>query len=902
MKKQEFELEKAIKEWRKNLLKHPGIEPGYVEEMESHLRDKIHDLKISGKTDEEAFQQTVKSNFDDPEEIAEQFFQARKSTLTIPPWQNKSWIPTLLPNFLKVTFRNLQRKKAHSFINIFGLSIGLAACLLMIVYINFEMSFDQFHTKKDRIYRVNTVSVTENGAVQGRNVTNSWPVGLILAENYSEIEKVINLRSWPQYSIKHENQYFFENTLIADQSFLDVFDFGWVKGDRSSALSEPFQIVITREMEEKFFGGESSLGQTMVLQDSVQYIVSGVLENIPENSHIQFDLLISFKSWSIAREDYNTNAHWLDLNMRNYVLLKEDAEIDQVQQNIKDIYMAGAGDYFDGLGMRLEPKLEPLTDIYLYSFGNGLGPKSDINYLYLLGAIAVFILIIACINFMNLSTARSMERAKEVGLRKVVGSDRGMLIRQFLIESMITVIVATIIAVLLALWALPWFNNLTGNSFIYSDLLGLETAISLLLFIIVVGFLSGLYPAFMLSDFKPVQVLKNSFNTSARGAGLRKTLVVFQFTITCFLMICTLVVFQQLNYMQNTDLGFNKEQVLVMDARRAQTTSFSTVNNPQYETIKYELLQNQEVRSVSSSLAVPGRNGWRSILAYGEGQEVEERFSIEYLPVDFDYIDFYDLEIIAGRKFEEERGADINSGVIVNEAAVKRFGWNSPKDAIGKHVITINSLLNTPVIGVIKNYHHHGLQEEIQPLVMVVRPGMFQYYAVKYNSNETSNVLEHLRSTWQQFYPGYTFEYFFLDDDYGRQYEQETRLAKVYGTFAGFAIFVACLGLFGLTAFATSKRTKEIGIRKVLGASVSGIFVLVSKEFLILVALAFCLASPAAYWFMTNWLQDFAFRISIGTEVFLITATLVLLISIVTISYKSVRAAMLDPVNSLRSE
>lgn len=896
-----FDLEKSIKNWRKRLRKHPGLEPGYIEELESHLRDKIDTLNSRENLSEQAAFEKAVRQMQDVDEIAEEYHRARTKAPTEPPWKTRSRITTLLPNFLKITLRNMKRKKGYAFINIFGLAIGLAACLLMVLYIRFELSFDQFHSNKNQIYRVVTPIYTSEGSSAGKVQTNGWPIGQLLEQNYPEIKNSIYIRS-ESHSIKHDNHYYFENTLIASRDFLTVFDFDLLKGNPQTALSQPNSIVITRDLKTKYFGDRPALGQSLVIEDSLQYTVTGVAENVPENSHIQFDALFSFSGWVNRHPTFNTSSHWLDLNMHNYVKVRKGTDIKGLKAKIKNIYMDGAGSYFKDLDMRPEVNLEPLGDVYLYSdYGNGLGPQSDINYLYLLGGIALFVLVIACINFMNLSTARSLERAKEVGIRKVVGSDQKTLITQFLTESTLTAFFGMLLAIALAIWGLPYFNALTQNSFTYADLISPAMGLTLLGFIGIVGFLAGLYPAFILSDFKPVQVLKDSYIKTGRGASLRKGLVVFQFAISGFLIMCTIVVVKQLHYMQNQELGFEKDQIAVLDARRTGLNSEQNKKDT-YRTLKQELLNSPNISQVSATLAPPGRSGWRSILAYGEGQTPDQRFSIEYLPVDYNYIPMFDLKVLAGRTFSKEHGKDAREGVVINKAAVQQFEWKNAQSALGKHVTTLNSLLDDPVIGVIDNYHHHGLQEKIQPLVMVIEPQYYKYIAVKFSAQNASNVIDHMKATWKQFFPGYSFDYFFLDREYAQQYQQQRRLAGVYGTFAVFAIVIACLGLFGLTAFSTAKRTKEIGIRKVLGASVQNIILLISRDFLWLVGLAFLIASPLAYLFMSNWLQDFAFRTSIGFGIFLITALVYLLITVLTISWQSVKAALTNPVNSLRSE
>ena len=892
-----FNLEEAIKELLKRLKKYKSVEPSSLEEIKSHLYDKIESLQEQGLTEEDAFEQAKQGVLKDAEEVANEFQKTRSRKPLVD--SNGSWVFMLLPNFVKTSIRSMNRNRGFAFLNIAGLTIGLASCLLMVLYINHELSFDKFHSKKDRIYRVLTHTKALESDGGGTNITTGWPIGQILASDYPEIEDVVYIRNFPEYTIKHQGQYFQERSMIANQSFLDVFDFNVLEGNPERALTSPNQVVITNRLKQKYFGEELALGKTLTLQDSLIFTVSGVVEDIPKNSHITFDFLISFPSWLLGQTEFNTTSHWLDWNMNNYIMIKEGTDVTELEEKIAGIYMDGVGDYFTSLGFRAEVGLEPLTDIYLLSgIGNNLGPRSSLNTLYLLSGIAAFILLLACINFMNLSTARSLERAKEVGVRKTLGSGKGFLIGQFLSESTIMAFISMLFAIGLAIVAMPYFNELTSNTFVWYNILTPTIVFAMLGLIAFIGFLSGLYPAFVLSSFKPIQALKDNIQNNGSKSGVRKTLVTFQLAISCGLIVCTLVVFEQLNFMQSNDPGFNRDQVIVLN-----TTQTSGLDQSlQYELVKNELQSHSAIHRVSATQATPGRSGWRSILAYGEQQTPDVSTTIEYLSVDYDYVDFFGLELVAGRNFTPELDATSTPGVLVNEAALTAFGWNSADEALGNHVITINGLLNNPVIGVIKNYHQRGLQQDIQPAVYVINPNNYTYYAAAFNPRETTEVIEHLQSVWNTFYAGYNFEYFFLDSDYARLYRRETRLSRIYTTFAIMAILIACLGLFGLTAFSTSRRVKEIGIRKVFGASVFHISLLITKSYFPLIIISFLIAVPFSYLFMNNWLEDFAYRISIGIPVFVITFALIFLVTILTTGSQSLKAALANPVNSLKDQ
>lgn len=895
-----FNLENAIAELIKKLERYKSFEPGYIEEIKAHLLDKIDALVLDGLTKEQAFEQAELDVLDKIDEVANDFHKAKSLNNSALKDDNPTWIIALLPNFFKTSIRSMKRNKGYAFLNIAGLTIGLAACLLMVLFINHQLSFDQFHSKKDRIYRVlSSTSALDDSGEGGVNITTGWPVGQILASDYPEVEEVVYIRNFPTYKVKHNNQYFSDRSMLANQGFLNTFDFDLVEGNPATALSMPNQVVITGEMRDKFFGGESALGKTLTVRDTLDLTVSGVIESIPKNSHITFDFLVSFPTWLSRRTDFNTTSHWLDLNMNNYVLLKENADIEAVREKVSGIYMAGAGDYFTSLGFQMNVELEALTDIYLISgIGNNLGPRSSLNTLYLLGGIAVFILLLACINFMNLSTARSLDRAKEVGVRKTLGSSKYFLISQFLSESSVTATISVAFALLLAIGVLPYFNELTNNSFVWLDIITPTILLAAIGFVILIGFLSGLYPAFVLSSFKPIEAFKDSYKGVGSKSKVRKTLVTFQFVVSCFLIVCTLIVLRQLDFMQGTDPGFEKDQIIVFNTAGTRGLPVSD----QYKLVKEELLTHSSISKVSASQATPGRSGWRSILAHSDDQSPDESTSIEYLAIDYDYVDFYGLEVVAGRAFSEDLDRTNNPGVVINEAALAAFGWDNPAQAIGNKVITLNGLLDSPVLGVLKNYHQRGLQQEIQPAVYTLNSNNFDYYSAVFNPANTTETIAHMQSVWDKFYEGYTFEYFFLDTDYARQYESERRLSKIYYTFSLMAIFIACLGLFGLTSFSTSRRIKEIGIRKVFGASVLNISYMITRGYLALVATSFLIAIPISYLFMDNWLQDFAYRISIGASVFALTFVLIIAVTVLTTGSQSLKAAMANPIKSLRSE
>ena len=804
----------------------------------------------------------------------------------------------MLKNYVKIALRNVQRHRSYAFINIAGLAVGMASCLLILFYVQDERSYDGFHTHADRIYRLATdLQPPEDGPLNRAN-TVGWPVGRTLAATYPEVERIVHLRP-SKLPVKHEGRHVYESALYADTNFFEVFSFPLVKGNPKTALRDPFTLVITQEMERKYFGQENALGQTLTLHDSLRFTITGVAQDVPANSHLTFDLLASFETLCVPAPNVckrHFSSGWFHVNMYNYVLLREGVSGSAFAEKIEDFVMQQAGSTFSDIGYTQTLRLEPLKDIYLRSDrGNALGPTSDILYIYILSSVALFILLIAGINFMNLATARSTDRAKEVGIRKVVGSSRASLVGQFLSESFLTCLLAMLFALGILSLVLPFFNDLAEKSITMSMLFSLRFMPWLLGLVLGIGLLGGLYPAFMLSAIKPVETLKGSYTTSRRGRRLRQGLVVFQFALSCALIVSTLVVLNQVRYMQQQDLGFDKEQVLVLDARTAPRA----LRTRHYETIKRALSEHPSVEQVSASFVAPGRSGWQGQIAFPEGRAEDEGLLVEYVPVDHDFVATFRLQMIAGRDFSTAFETDREQAMLINEAAVRAMGWATPEQALGKRLQTSGK--DGFVVGVVKDYHHHGLQEEIGPMVLAITP-LYQYFSLRITAADIPSTLAHLEQVWNTFFSGYPFDYFFLDEDYDRQYQAEEQLTNIFSTFSFLAILIACLGLFGLAAFTARQRTKEIGIRKTLGASVPGIVALLSKDFLLLVGIAFVVATPVAYLAMERWLVGFAYRIDLSAWIFLLAGVLMLAIALLTVSYQSIKAALGDPVKALRYE
>ena len=800
----------------------------------------------------------------------------------------------MLRNYLKIALRNLRRHAGYSFINIAGLAMGLACCVLIGLFVRNELSYDAFHSDADRVYRVVT-SATIPNAPQDFFALTSRPIGAAIRQEYPEAEAVVRLTTWNPI-VKDDGQYFYDDDFIsAEPALFDVFSFKLLKGDPKTALSEPYSVVLTETTASKYFGELDPVGETLVLNDTLNYRITGIVEDVPENSHFTFDALTSW----ITGETNNpvTNTEWLALGTYTYVRLKPDTDAQVFESKISDLIMRNFGEQLRSGGIEATVGLEPLTEIYLHSDRKAqIGPTGDVRYIYVFSAIAVFVLLIACINFMNLATARSMERAREVGVRKVVGSSRTALIRQFLSESTLLAVLAMVVSFFLIAAALPLFNEISGKNISFWALISPTWLVALPVLTIVVGFLAGSYPALALSGFRPVEVLKGSFARTGRGVRLRQALVVFQFATSVALIVGTLIVTQQLDYMKNQDLGFDRDQVVVVDA--TGVPGGPAMANA-YRTVKQELGQHPAVRSVSASATVPGRNTWLIIIGAESLPEGDTRRA-RIVVTDHDYIETMDIEIAAGRMLSEDFATDDTAAALVNESAVENLGWGSNEEALGKWVEVNGNRLT--VVGVIKDYHHFSLKEEIEPIIVRILPPTFDYFAVRASTAEMDGVLAHLERTWGRLYPGYPFEYFLLDDDFDTQYAAEDQLTRIFGTFAFIAILIACLGLFGLASFVTTQRTKEIGVRKVLGASVGAIVLLLSRDFAKLVLIALVVAAPLAYFAMDRWLDDFPYRVGITPAVFLIAGFAALLIAVLTISFQSVKAALSDPVKSLRYE
>jgi putative ABC transport system permease protein len=797
----------------------------------------------------------------------------------------------MFKNYFKIALRNLLRHKGYSFINIAGLAVGITCCLLILLFVQDELSYDRYHEKADRIYRL----VVENEA-EGRvfqNALSSAPMVPALLRDYPEIESAA--RFYPvEASVMvsyGEKRFYEERFFYADAAAFEIFTFPFIKGDPKTALKEPNTVVLTEAMARKFFGEENPLGKILKVDLQRDYLVTGVIKNIPNNSHLQFDFLASFQSLeSILGEALQS---WTYNPFFSYLVLPRDYPHRELDQKIASLFEKNIGEQLQSLGWRLQPYLQPLTDVHLHPLGNELYAQGDIRYVYIFSAIALFILVIACINFMNLATARSEMRSREVGMRKILGSQQRQLVAQFIGESVLMALIATLIAVVLIELILPSFNAIANRELAIDYRNNLLLVAGLLALTLFVGVLAGSYPAFFLSAIKPLEVFKSRTATGWRGFLSRKALVVFQFGISIILMIGTVVVYNQLDYLRNKKLGYNQEQVIVVPIKGAGLLE-------QRQVLKHALLQNSAVSRMTFTSRYPGIGTFGTVARRPDRPEVQVT-DMKVLLNDFDYIETLDIALAAGRSFSRQMDADTTRDLIINETAARALGWNTPQEAVGKTVNYFRNRSGT-VIGVVKDFHFQTLHMGMQPLMMVFAPDGYGYAMVRIAAHDIGGTLEHVKRAWTAFAPQWPFEYLFLDDNFGKQYEAEQRLGKIFGAFGGIAIFIACLGLFGLASFTAGRRTREIGIRKVLGATASGIVHLLSREFLKLVLVANVIAWPVAYFAMNKWLQSFAYRIDIGWWIFALAGGLALLIALLTVSTQAIKAALANPVEALRYE
>ena len=807
--------------------------------------------------------------------------------------------PVMLRNYLKIAWRNLVLHKAFTAINIVGLAVGLATCLLIVLFVLHELSYDRYHAKADRTYRLIIY-----GQISGKEVKaaeSSVPAGTALAHDYAGIEAVTRLHQEGTFIVKRDHEAFKEEHVVfADSNVFETFSIPFLKGNPKTALTEPGTVVITETIARKYFGEQDPIGQTLTLGTQGLFRVTGVCQDVPSNTHFHYAIFGALQSIQLRDT-------WLTSGILTYLVLRPGYSADAIQAKIPEMVKKYVGPELQQLlgmsytefvrkGNTFGFQLQPITAIHLQSdLEHEIEPNSDIKYIYIFSIIAVFILLVACINFMNLSTAGSAGRAKEVGIRKVLGSLQQQLIGQFLSESVLVTFLALVVAVLIVVAALPSFNQLAGKQFTLSAITDGWTLPGMVLACLLIGLLAGSYPAFFLSAFKPMSVLKGSLQTGVRSGWVRNSLVTIQFIVSIAMIIGTLVVYQQLNFIQNKKVGYNKDQVLILH------DSYTLGNKT--DAFKAELSKLSQVRNVTLAGYLPAgpsnsaSDGFR--LANGEPQSTPYREKNYY--VDENYLQTLGIALAQGRNFSRAFPSD-SAAILLNESAVKRFGFKNP---VGQQIWAVGdgsptSQRKYTVIGVVKDFHFESMHQHIAPLVLFYGGDNYQM-ALRIRTDNISDLVKMLEQTWKA-QTDAPFAYSFLDERFSNMYQSEQRVGQLFGIFAGLTIIISCLGLFGLAMFTAQQRTKEIGVRKVLGASVVSVVALLSKDFLKLVAIAIVIASPVAWYVMDRWLQDFAYKIELSWWVFALAGFLAIGIALVTVSYQSIKAALMNPVKSLRSE
>ncbi|MEJ8801622.1 ABC transporter permease [Pontibacter sp. H249] len=802
----------------------------------------------------------------------------------------------MLQNYFKIALRNLYRNKVYTAINITGLAIGVASCMLIFLYVQDELSYESNFDNSDRIVRV-VGEVVFEGQQDNFAVT---PLPLEAeARKFEGVETVTQFSQLRKQTIWYNNQSFSEDRLLAgDSSFFTVFDYKFIYGDPKTALDAPKTIVLTEKLATKLFGGaEQAMGK--VLQFSRHsYAVTGVYMD-EGHSHIAASGVLSRATQFEGLSEEERKNFWFNLNNYTYLLLPGTAQIPGVQEQLNALTASVVNPWIkeNRLNAQMSFFVQPLKEIHFDNrYVHGLSPIGNMSYVYIFSAVAVFLLLIASINYMNLATARSAKRAKEVGLRKVVGADRSQLVSQFLGESLLLTLIAVLLALALVQVFIPSFNTLTDKQFSSNFYLQWEFILLLLAIVLLVGIVAGSYPAFFLSHFKPADVLKSDKTPRGTSAILRKALVVLQFGISLIMIIGTFVVFAQMRFLKSADLGFQKEQVLVIDVPSGDSTLVERL-----PLIKQKLLQHPNITQVSNTYSIPSESLNRTLMLVEQGDKMVEK-TIDIMAVDYDFMPLMGIEFTAGRNFSRDIKTDEKHGVIINEAAAKWLGW---KDPIGKKVFTGDTAVaDTPtrIIGVVKDFHVESLHSEVKPLAIALSPKSPGYLLARIAPENQATTIQFVEQQWREFDQKHPLEYFFLDEFFDRQYKAEEKMLTVFGYFAALTIFIACLGLFGLASFTAEQRTKEIGIRKVLGSSTGSIIVLISKEFALLVLVAIALASPIAWYGMNTWLQDFAYRIDLSWWIFVISGFTAMTIALFTVSFQAMKAALLDPVTALRAQ
>jgi putative ABC transport system permease protein len=906
-----FDLEKEIRHWKKALDKNSALEDGYKEELENHLRDKIEYLMNKGSSEEEAFEEAIQK-IGEASLIGEDYYKTdTRHASGRPPWKKSRWIPALFSNYFRVGLRKIKRQKVYSLINIAGLAVGLACCAVIILYVTNELSYDSFHKNADRIYRVAVHRISIVG--EHKFVATPAPLGPELKNSYPEVEQAV--RVVPPYEnaanvlvVKGEKRFFENRIWFADEDIFELFRMPFIRGNPKTALVNPNMVVITEGMAQKYFGEEPALGETLQIEidydtgfvELQDYEVTGVIKNAPANTHLKYDMFLSMENMRSNVSTFETD--WFSPKPKyTYVKLAAGTDPTDFERKLNPISDFMIQSYSEKYNRKMDLHdffLQPVTRIHMFSnLMREIEPPGNWYYLYIYSIIAFLILLIGCMNFINLSAALSTTRTKEVGLRKVVGAQRRQLIWQFLGESFLITFLAFIVAFgLTSLLLLP-FNQMAGTELTLAGLTQPVVLLALLALLILVSIGSGIYPALILTSFSPVAVLQGKLAPSSRGALTQKILVVGQFAISIFLVICALFVFKQLQFMKGRALGFDLEQKLVLRVKS---------NMPHlrrdYEAIKNDFLRNPSIIVATVSSSVPGDDVNSGYYMTPRPEDFKGVPFINVITMDYDFISQYGIQVVAGRSLQRGAGNDERESYLINLAAVKELGFSSPEEALGKSFMASYHREIKRIVGITDDFHFRGMQEVVEPLVMDIENSLFSAITLTIRVENMNNLMRFVRRTWDDHFPGVPFEYSFLDESFDREYRYEEQMGKLLAIITSLGFVIACLGLLGLASFVARSRRKEIGIRKVLGASTSDIVTMLSRSFVLLILLSVIIASPLAWFSMHKWLQDFAYRIDMNVIVFFVAAAGALAIALATVGLQGFRAAIANPADSVRDE
>jgi putative ABC transport system permease protein len=881
-----FNLEKAIREWRKNLFKDPGLEENHVIELEEDLREEIEELVDGGVSEEEAFRQ-ASGEVAPADVLGAEFYKVRTLRSSgRPPWQAPRFMPALLWHYLKIALRKIKRQKSYTFINIAGLSVGMACFLLILTSTQFELSYDRFHEKSDQLFRV---ALRGNSPDETYAISTPHILSDVLKTSIPEVEEAGIIQRSRNGIFKTEAGKFSEDGFFSDDSFFRLFSFKMLSGSPVESLKAPNSLVLTDEMAEKLFGSENPIGKTVHFMGrflSGDLSVTGVMRKPPKNCHLQFQYLVSTATMT-ANSNLSDWFYSWDVNAFNtYIELKDGQSPGVVEKKVDKIMREAR----PGASLRENAIfLQPLTDIHLRSQVTGATDTNNrIRTVYLFGGIALIILLIAGINSMNLSTARATTRIKEVSMRKVIGAGRIQLIKQFLGESYLFTILAMGLAILIFHTLFPLFSSFLGNNLILSEIEKAPLILSVLATIVFVGAFSGLYPALVLSAFQPFSLLKKPAATWLKGAKIRNVLVIFQFAAVVVLLIGTIVVTKQLNFIKNTNLGYEREHVMILPLNEEEAVKLGPV-------LKVRLLESPRILGVTVSDSTPQQlsmsiGGMRLKQENGEEAKIDTWMA----NIDYDFLDVFGIKIAEGRAFSRDFSGE-DKRVLVNQALVKKMGWRNP---------LANFVQEAEVIGVIEDFHFDTLHNAIEPAIFYLGESIFggAKVGIRIRPEDPEATVAAIKNIFTQMTTSQPFDFYFLDDAYNRLYRNEQRLAAMIGYLEGLAIILGCMGLFGLATYAAQRRSKEIGIRKVLGASVFSIIRMMSREFVVLVLISNLIAWPLGYYFLQKWLQGYAYRCGFGIEIFVLAGLGTLLIALFAVGLHTVRSAWSNPLESIRYE